>query len=146
MLPINKTISMIERCNLLYRNHVFKTYNLRGYQASFLIEIRKNQGLSQEQLTATMHIDKSNVARGVEHLRQLGYVNKVTDETDRRVTRLFLTDEGERLVDDIKRILKEQRKELMKDFDEEEERLLLSLLKKLQLRAEILCEEVGKEQ
>ena len=36
MIPINKTISIIERSNILYRNEVFKEYGLKGYQANYL--------------------------------------------------------------------------------------------------------------
>ena len=78
MIPINKTISIIERSNILYRNEVFKEYGLKGYQANYLLEINRHPGISQEELTKTMHIDKSNVARGLIHLISLHWVQRVS--------------------------------------------------------------------
>ncbi len=140
MIPINKTISIIERSNILYRNEVFKEYGLKGYQANYLLEINRHPGISQEELTKTMHIDKSNVARGLMHLSEMGYITRVQDSNDLRLLLLFPTDKGSELTKIISSIFKNQRNHLLQDFDENEINTLMSYLDKLKIRAEELLE------
>jgi DNA-binding MarR family transcriptional regulator len=140
MIPINKTISIIERSNILYRNEVFKEYGLKGYQANYLLEINRHPGISQEELTKTMHIDKSNVARGLMHLSEMGYITRVQDSNDLRLLLLFPTDKGSELTKIISSIFKNQRNYLLQDFNESEINTLMSYLDKLKIRAEELFE------
>lgn len=140
MIPINKTISIIERSNILYRNEVFKEYGLKGYQANYLLEINRHPGISQEELTKTMHIDKSNVARGLMHLSEMGYITRVQDSNDLRLLLLFPTEKGSELTKIISSIFKNQRNHLLQDFDENEINTLMSYLDKLKIRAEELLE------
>ena len=140
MLPINKTISIIERSNILFRNEAFKHMNLRGYQASYLLEITRHPGISQEELTRNMHIDKSNVARGLMHLSELGYIERVQDENDMRVLRLYPNEKGKVLAIEIKRILHKQRDYILQDFSDEELVKFLQYLERLKERALSLAE------
>lgn len=145
MLPINKSISMIERFNLMYRNQQFKKFGLHGYQASFLLEIVKKPKISQDQLTHNMHIDKSNVARGCHALENNGYIKMVKREDDRRYVELVATETGIELSKTITRILKKQREFIMQDFDKESEEQFLIYLKWLQNRAIELLEEAKNQ-
>lgn len=140
MIPINKTISIIERSNILYRNEVFKEYGLKGYQANYLLEINHHPGISQEELTKTMHIDKSNVARGLMNLSDLGYITRIQDPNDLRLNLLYPTDKGTQLTKVISTIFKNQRTHLLQDFNEDEIAVLMSFLEKLKIRAEELLE------
>ena len=140
MIPINKTISIIERSNILYRNEVFKEYGLKGYQANYLLEINRHPGISQEELTKTMHIDKSNVARGLMNLSDLGYITRIQDPKDLRLNLLYPTDKGTQLTKVISTIFKNQRTHLLQDFNENEITILMSYLEKLKIRAEELLE------
>lgn len=140
MIPINKTISIIERSNILYRNEVFKEYGLKGYQANYLLEINHHPGISQEELTKTMHIDKSNVARGLMHLSEMRYITRVQDSNDLRLLLLYPTEKGSELTKIISSIFKNQRNHLLQDFDENEINTLMSYLDKLKIRAEELLE------
>lgn len=140
MIPINKTISIIERSNILYRNEVFKEYGLKGYQANYLLEINRHPGISQEELTKTMHIDKSNVARGLIQLSELGYITRTQDSNDLRLLLLYPTEKGSQLTKIISPIFKNQRNYLLQDFNEDEIVVLMSYLEKLKIRAEELLE------
>jgi|SRR5690554_5268046 len=141
MLPINKSISMIERFNLMYRNQQFQKFGLHGYQASFLLEIVRNPKISQDQLTQNMHIDKSNVARGCHALENNGYIEMLKRKDDRRYVELIPTEKGIELSKKIRSILKKQRKFIMQDFDKESEEQFLIYLEWLQNRAIQLLEE-----
>lgn len=138
MLPINKTISMIERHNLEYRNAQFKQFKLKGYQASFLIEISKYDFCPMEKLIETMHVDKSTITRGIQACEDLGYVNVTASSHDRRYKLLSLTSLGIEVKEHCVAVLKKQRQYLMQDFDENSETQFLSYLEILYRRAKEL--------
>lgn len=140
MLPIIKNISIIERCNILFRNEAFKKFDLSGYQYSYLIEICRNAGISQEQLTKNMHIDKSNVARGLTALMEKGYILRKSNPNDNRYILLYPTEKAMLIYDELREIIKRERAFLMEEFDEEEEKQLVALLEKLKNRALLLKE------
>ena len=131
---------MIERTNILYRNNVFSEYGLKGYQANYLLVINKNPGISQEQLTKDMHIDKSNVARGLIKLSESGYIMRIQDTNDLRCILLYPTDIGITLAHKISLIFKKQHDYILQDFDETELAKLMEYLEKLKLRASELLE------
>ena len=138
MLPINKTISMIERYNLAFRDHQFAPFRLKGYQASFLIEISKKESYPMEALIEAMHVDKSTITRGIQACVDLGYVNVSSSEHDRRFKVLTLTELGHEVKQQCVAILKKQRQYLMQDFDEVSEQQLLHYLNQLYTRAKEL--------
>ena len=140
MLPIIKNISIIERCNILFRNEAFKKFDLSGYQYSYLIEICRNPGISQEQLTKNMHIDKSNVARGLTSLLEKDYITRHSNPTDNRYILLYPTEKAMSIYEDLREIIKRERAFLMEEFSEEEEKQLVSLLEKLKNKALLLKE------
>jgi len=135
MLPVIKVISLIERCSIMYRNQQFRKMGLRGYQYSFLLEICRNPGISQDQLVKKMHLDKSNIARGLEDLKENGYITKTNNPEDLRIYLLQPTDKGKQVYQEIVLVLKKQRKYLLDDFSEEEQKELLRLLYKLSDKA-----------
>ncbi len=140
MLPIIKNISIIERCNILFRNEAFRKFDLSGYQYSYLIEICRNPGISQEQLTKNMHIDKSNVARGLTSLAEKDYVTRLTNPSDNRYILLYPTEKAMEIYGQLREIIKRERAFLMEGFSEEEEKQLVALLEKLKDRALLLKE------
>lgn len=69
-------------------------------------------GCSQEELIARSEVDRSNVGRTLKKLEQLGYLERVKDSKDRRSYRVFLTEKGE----SIKEQLLDMRKTLHNTF------------------------------
>lgn len=63
-------------------------------EAHALVEIRKNQGLSQTDLTNFLKLEKSSVSRLVKGLTQKGWLEKSKHPHDNRAYLLTLTNEG----------------------------------------------------
>ncbi len=69
-----------------------------------LFALYDEEGLTQTDIVARHHLDKSVVARVTNQLEGKGYVERRPDTEDRRRKRLFLTPEAERLRDDIRAV------------------------------------------
>jgi DNA-binding MarR family transcriptional regulator len=89
------------RLSCLSRNshHVFLDiigkYNLGKGQIHFLIYlVREEDGLTQEDLSRILEIDKSNTARAIKKLMKEGYVVKKVDDKDKRKNRIYVTEKA----------------------------------------------------
>jgi len=90
-------ISIVNRIiqNDLKRN--VKQYGLNENNYFFIFFINDHPGASQDELTRTMFLDHSTITRAVAKLIKLGYLERRFDEHDKRISRLYLTAEGEAL-------------------------------------------------
>ncbi len=73
---------------------LFTRYNLTAPRFYALFHITQEPGISLTQLSNRMFCDKSNATRIIKGLEAEGYVNRQPHETDGRSLRLFLTDQG----------------------------------------------------
>lgn len=73
--------------------------NLTIEQWSVLYQLWKADGVSQQDLCSTTFRDKPSITRLVDNLEKLSLVKRVADENDRRVNKIFLTNEAKQLED-----------------------------------------------
>lgn len=90
--------SMIRIVTILYRKSqsylsvVLSKHDLTMAEQPFFAALQKYDGVTQDELSARISVDKSATARTVRSLEEKGYVKRVQDEHDRRQIRVFLTD------------------------------------------------------
>ncbi len=62
------------------------------------------EGSSQDGLALSRGFDKTMIAKSVVRLEEEGFIRRVTDENDRRVKRLYLTEKSRNLRPKMKEI------------------------------------------
>jgi DNA-binding MarR family transcriptional regulator len=70
---------------------------IEAHQADSLYAISGLEGLSQQELSEVLTVSKPATTRAVKTMIAAGYVRKETDESDRRVSRLYLTEKGKEI-------------------------------------------------
>lgn len=60
-----------------------------------MMNIHRHPGLSQQELANKLLVGRSNITMLLPQMEKRGLVRRETDKRDKRVLRLFLTDEGE---------------------------------------------------
>ncbi len=73
---------------------LFTHYNLTAPRFYALFHINQEPGILSSQLSSRMFCDKSNATRIIKGLEAEGYVERIPHETDGRSLRLYLTEEG----------------------------------------------------
>jgi len=73
---------------------LFSQFNLTPPRFYTLSHISEEPGLSSSRLSERLLCDKSNVTRIVKGLESKGYIERRPHETDGRALRLFLTEKG----------------------------------------------------
>ena len=85
-------INAIDRCGRRYRTDALEPLGLKGCHGRYLREICRNPGIFQEQLTESVLVNKSNVARQVAALEEGGFLERKACGKDKRMLRLYPTE------------------------------------------------------
>lgn len=130
-----RKINVISRCGTIFRSEKLKELGLGDNRSSFILTLCRNPGISQDNLSKKLFINKSNVTRTLAALETLGYVRREQSAEDKRVTLVYPTEKAEEVLPEVRAVLKEWREYLTADLSEEELLLLDSSIAKLAKRA-----------
>lgn len=105
---------------------------LGSSQMLMLEQVLRLPGMSQDELSTELFIDKTTTAKGLKRLVQDGYVHKERDAQDRRVYRLQPTAAARRLAPELRRSIGDHGMSLTQGFSQEELAQLLGYLARLE--------------
>jgi DNA-binding MarR family transcriptional regulator len=146
MESIMKYINRISRCNALYRNGQPDLPGLNGCQHSYILNICRYPGISQDRLAHILCIHKSNVTRQLSLLEQNGFITRSPDAKDKRAMQVYPTDKALDIYPKIKSLSAEWNEYLCSGLSESELNVLFPMLKKILDRAVEKTEtEIEKE-
>jgi len=77
-----------------FSDFLMKSINLEKGQYQFLIRVKENPGINQQDLSAILLVDKTTTAKAVKKLVSKGYIMKKVEQTDKRNLNLYLTKKG----------------------------------------------------
>ena len=129
--PIGKYISHMYRKGNSFISKEISKFGIGSGQIMFLIELYKNDGISQEELSEILNIDKATTCRAIKKLEKEELLIKVKDENDKRAYKLYLTEKSKSIEDNIKNALNEWEKHISKELSQEEVNILINMLKKI---------------
>ncbi|MBR2142508.1 MarR family transcriptional regulator [Anaerovibrio sp.] len=95
---------------------------------SMLLILFDREGCSQDDMTAYLHVDKAAITRVIKKLEERGYIYRQQDTTDRRLKRLYLTDEGRKIEKRIKDIVRRILNYLSEGYSQKETDLIIKCL------------------
>lgn len=96
-----------------------------------LYYLGKCEGIKQKELAEKMNIKDSTVARLIDRMEREGYVIRVKDLEDKRITKLYLTEKGVELRIKLLPEGEKMSKILSKDITDEEMEIFKRVLKKM---------------
>jgi len=91
---VRKYISMLYRHGQSYMSKRLGYLNIGSGQYIFLTTLAKKAGISQEELSNELKIDKATTAKAIKKLEDEGYVFREIDLSDKRAYKLFLSPKG----------------------------------------------------
>ncbi|EKQ56026.1 MULTISPECIES: MarR family transcriptional regulator [unclassified Clostridium] len=128
---IGKYIGEIHRASGIYFSKKFSKFGIGAGQYLFLLNLYKNDGITQEELTEKVKLDKATTARAIKKLEDEGYVKRVKKENDRRAYKLQVTEKAEQIKEEVYLIMDEWESKIRSNFTDEESEELAKLLEKL---------------
>ena len=139
--PLGKYISIIHRHAMMYANRHLKPFNIGSGQLGFLLVLFDHDGLTQEDLSKCLSMDKSTTAKAVKSLEQNGYVRKKISEKDKRSYNLYITDKAISIRKTIRKMAFDgDNNILLKGFSKQEKNIIYDLLKRMAQNASSILE------
>lgn len=89
-----KMVSMLYRKTQMFWAQYLKEYDLTSAEYPVLISLHKHDGVTQEDISTELAIDKSGITRIIKSLLEKGMIEKSKDTSDLRCNRIYLTDQG----------------------------------------------------
>lgn len=115
----------------LNRNFNSKGFDITFEQWSIVIYLYHFEGKSQNEIAEKTIRDKVSVTKIIDNLEKNKLVKRALDDKDRRVRRIFLTNEGKKIVPQLKKIAEQTLEESFRGIekkDVESFKLVLSLI------------------
>lgn len=138
---INKYASILNRLSNSFFDQTMGEYGLGSGQVFFLLRLSENEGTSIQDLASTGYFDKGTTTRAVQKLEELRYLYRVTDEHDKRIQRLYLSEEGRRIIPFILQAIHAWEEIVLQGLSDEEAACAAQLMKRIADNAYICMEE-----
>ncbi len=138
MDAIMKYMSRIHRCFRLWQSDQMD--GLSGIEQNYLFHICMKPGISQEQLSEHIMVNKSNVARKLSNLESEGWIFRTVSETDKRIYQIYPTEKALEVLPEIKKLMKTWNEKILEDLSDEEKDVLFTILPKITKKAKNLAE------
>ncbi|KYD03316.1 MarR family winged helix-turn-helix transcriptional regulator [Bacillus atrophaeus] len=144
MKEILREIGMIARALDSISNIEFKEYNLTKGQYLYLVRICENPGIIQEKLAEMIKVDRTTAARAIKKLEMNGFIEKMDDEHNKKIKKLFPTEKGKDVFPVIKRENDHSNSVALAGFSEKEAETIFHLLQRIRKNVEVDWEYVKK--
>lgn len=128
---LGRAVTFMHRNRSKFMGESLREYGLSGAMYMILLHVGFHPAATQDSIATHMYIDKSNVARRIKQLEELGYLRRETDLSDRRQNNLYLTDAGEKMLPIIKQQLSQWGQSISAPLTPTELDTLLTLLSKI---------------
>ena len=96
-----------------------------------LTRLHRRPGASLSELAEMMEVEKATAGRMIDRLVANGWVERRTARDDRRVKRVYLTDDAERVHKRIWRVAEQTVDSALADLSARESKLLINLLQRI---------------
>jgi DNA-binding MarR family transcriptional regulator len=126
---MDKLSELMRKFQTQLRSGDLKEYTLR--QLYYIELIDKNEGISVSELSKTLKVKKSTVSVAINQLIDLGIVNKIQSNTDKRFYFLQLTQKGNQIMEMHKQVHKNTIKKISKILNPEEVENFVNIVNKI---------------
>ncbi|BAH05114.1 MarR family winged helix-turn-helix transcriptional regulator [Clostridium kluyveri] len=136
---LNLWISILYRYRKNYMNKKLEAYGGASGSSLLILSIYKNDGISQEQISDLLKVDKGSIARAIKKLEQGNYVRRQEDATDKRANKVYLTPKALALVPEIQSAITDWNKQIMTGIPVESQKIFLNCIEQMAKNACDTC-------
>ena len=110
-------VSILYRNVQKYLDKELARFDIGSGQLLFLFFINENEGITMQEATRILEVDKGTTTKSIQKLIEQEYVNARVDEKDKRVKRLYTTPKAAEVMNALYECRKLLRSRLAKDID-----------------------------
>ncbi|PAF16933.1 MarR family winged helix-turn-helix transcriptional regulator [Terribacillus saccharophilus] len=106
-------------------------FQINARQYGVLLYIQENPYCSQKEISDKLQIDRTTMVSHIDHLENLGYVERTKNPNDRRSYSLLITEKGNEILSSRWEYLTDIESEVLAPLDQQEKQLLKDFLNKV---------------
>jgi len=129
--PLTPWICQISRLSTLFVGREMSRLGFGPGHFFFLAELFRNEGISQDELSFRVGVDKSNTSRALAKLEKFDFIRREPDPENHRIRRIYLKPRAYTVRDALAKIQTRWNAELLNGLSEKEKANLLSGLKEM---------------
>lgn len=112
-------ISVLYRFSNRYFDRHLAKYGIGSGQLMFLLLINEYEGISMQQLSTIVEMDKGTTTKSIQKLIDEQYVSAEADENDKRVKKLYTTPKADEIMGDLYQIRNNCFSQISEGIDED---------------------------
>ena len=121
MLQFSPVLHQLARTFWAFKQAYANQFNLPLAAIGVLAVLGDRDGLTQQELTATLRLDPSMITRSAKELEhEHGWIRRERDPADNRLMRVYLTEEGRNQAAELSKRAIEIEQRLLRDLSEED--------------------------
>ncbi len=128
----------------LFDERIRENVGLSSAQWAVLLQLRREDGISQIKLAEQVEIEQSSLVRHLDNLEQMGLIERRPDPADRRSNHVFLKSACDPIFEKVTQVVIPMRDELLKDIPEKNLETTLACLKQVKEKALHMQQETSK--
>ena len=129
-------ICFISRLSTRYVGSEMSRMGFGPGQFFLLSELYAEEGLSQDELSQRVGVDKSNTSRALAKLEKFGLIKRKSDPKNHKVKKVYLRSKARAVRNEFKKIQHQWNANLLKGFTKKEKTTLMASLIKIANNAE----------
>ena len=142
-ISIDFLIAQVGRLHHKRAHALLEELGLYHGQPRLLLALWREEGQTQSELAARLHVRPATITKMLQRMAEAGFVERRRDSRDQRVVRVYLTEEGHAVREQVRQVWEQMEREVLEGFDEAERRQLRVFL--FRIRENLRAREAGKE-
>lgn len=110
-----------------------------------LSRLHRKPGASQSELAEMLEVEKATAGRLIDRLEENGWVERRPDASDRRINRIYMTPEAEKINVKMRPVAKAMVEESLHGLSAEDRERLTDLMIHVKRRLQAMADEAGNE-
>lgn len=119
------------REHFIRREKLLSDLKLFRGQAPVLLILSEKEGLTQKEIAESLKIKPSTVTLIIRRMKKRGLIWTAKDNQDKRFTKIYLSEEGKKIICRLKKVFKQLETEMFRDFTKEDLERLEDYFKKI---------------
>lgn len=121
---IDHLLAQICRLHHIRAHALLEDLGLYRGQPPVLRALWQREGLTHSELAARLHVQPATITKMIQRMERTGFVERRPDPKDQRLSRVYLTEAGRLIRDDVQRVWFTLEEETFEGFGPEEDVLI----------------------
>ena len=142
---LDQLLVFVSHLHYKYAHSKFAQFGMPGGQSRFLRYLTNHEGCRQGDLARKFELEPATVTAALRRMENARLIERRPDQQDRRVSCVWLTEEGRRLVNLLENTRQEIAQRCFSGFSPEERTVMGDALHKVETNLRRMMEDPAKE-